>query len=350
LSENDPLGPMLAESNKPKEEDDVWKGFSYEQEIYLKKLVIKNTIEEELQKFSQNPQIKILEQECVFLNYIYRKCLKEHPLFREKWDKIKPSLDYVIEQVPRFLKLRQSATKSRSGFLVDVFDIRILSSQEIKWNPQVRNHLVDEISSPEEKMKQAEKLKNQLDLLSLRRETFFLLQSVLEGVLEYQNADDLYSKLSHAKSMNDLSIPYRKLLGATYVFPLFYYYIHDPRTLSKIKKVQALTPTSALKGLFTVSSPASVFQKLFSLILTRPLGAKSVFQRFIELTLELQKTEEHLKEKQSTMKNKDVCDKVHNWIETNYTPALFRVRSHHPFLTYLLITPFLHLITYFRIN
>lgn len=50
--------------------------------------------------------------------------------------------------------------------------------------------------------------------------------------------------------MEELPIAYRKLLGATYVFPLIMYHLGDPRALSKMKTIESLTPVRYNTSIF----------------------------------------------------------------------------------------------------
>jgi hypothetical protein len=61
LSENDPLGAILAQTqiSKKESDEDKFRELTYEQEIYLKKLLIKNCLEKEYNEFASKNSFSI---------------------------------------------------------------------------------------------------------------------------------------------------------------------------------------------------------------------------------------------------------------------------------------------------
>jgi len=72
--------------------------------------------------------------------------------------------------------------------------------------------------------------------------------------------------------------------------------------------------------LATIANPVKILTSVFSLFLSRPLGARSLLQRFFEVAAELSKTETELTQARAAVNNQPICDKVQAWIAANYDP------------------------------
>jgi len=121
--------------------------------------------------------------------------------------------------------------------------------------------------------------------------------------------------------MNDIPPIYRRLFGVVYIGPMVQERLSQPLKLKKMKSNYDMTPRRSLKALFTVTSPVTILSNLFTLFLSKPLGAKSLMQRFIEEGIEMDKALEDLEERRKVLNsNKNVIDKVQNWVTKNYDP------------------------------
>jgi len=284
-----------------------WKELSFEQELYLKKLIIKHTLEKELEEFSAHPSLDIIDEKTILLKYIYHKCLLEFPPFKTNTTSIKSKLQDLLLQYPTFSSLLKKAKKdnTKSSILIDIFDVGIETSLEHKIKAKVEGQ--DALTL--------------MGTFSARREILELLQILLKDVAETGNPSPLFDTFTKSKTMDDIPPIYRRLFGVVYVGPLVQERLNQPIKLAKMKSIYHLTPRRSLKALFTVTSPVTIISNILSLFLSKPLGAKSLLQRFVEEGIELEKAQEEINEKRKVLNsNKNVIDKVQSWVANCYDP------------------------------
>jgi len=216
-------------------------------------------------------------------------------------------LGELLLQYPTFVGLYKKAKKDngRSGILVDIFDLVVESKLE---------------HATKSKLEGADTM-TLMGTFSARREILELLQILLKDVAEAENPMPLFNTFTSAKSMEDIPPIYRRLFGVVYIGPVVQERLSQPSKLRKMKSTYDLTPRRSLKALFTVTSPVTILSNLFSLFLSKPLGAKSLLQRFVEEGVELEKAQEELDEKRKLLSsNKNIIDKVQAWVAKNYDP------------------------------
>lgn len=305
LSENDPLGPLSVDDSADKLDDWRFKGLSFEQEIYLKKLIIKHALDKEFEIFSANPSLSVITSKTILLYYIYSKCLVEFPLFKNKDSAIHSKLEELLVQYPAFSSLMKKATndKGRSGVLVDIFDVLVVSTGEIQTKEKLEEGQIIQL----------------MKTFSARREILECLQILLQDVVKAGSASSLFKVFLDAKSMDDMPHLYQQLFGVKYLAPVIMERLQEPRKLQRMKASYALIPRRSLKALFTMTSPVTVISNLFTLFLSK-IGSKNLIQNFAQEAVEIPRVTEEILEKRKVLQNKNIADKVEAWVSKHYDP------------------------------
>jgi len=306
-SDDDPLGMGPLGGGSSKQEESEWRGLSLEQELYLKKLLIKEIIEEELGVFAAEPSINTVQQNTLFLRYLYQRWVEEMPLIEKDRDVVKAKLDQLLSQYSRFRTLFLKGVKDdrgRGGLFADIFDLAIQTPLEKK--------LKEDLSSKEA----TEFMAN----LSNRRETLELFQVILREPIKKGNASPIYNTITGAKSMEAFDFVYRKLFGMIYVAPKIHFILKDSSKINKAKNIYDATPRGSLKAALTVANPMTLFKNLITLFVSRPLGAKNIIQRLVEESVEVKKYRNNLEKKKQTLNSPQIVEKVDAWIAQCYDP------------------------------
>eukprot|EP01119_Soliformovum_irregulare_P002018 TRINITY_DN1205_c0_g1_i1.p2 TRINITY_DN1205_c0_g1~~TRINITY_DN1205_c0_g1_i1.p2 ORF type:complete len:575 (+),score=212.98 TRINITY_DN1205_c0_g1_i1:2430-4154(+) len=305
--DDDPLGMGPLGGGSSTREESEWKGLTLEQELYLKKLLIKETIEDELNLFSTDPTINTVQEKTLFLRYLYQRWVDEMPLIEKDRDVVKAKLDQLLTQYGRFRTLFLKGVKDdrgRGGMFADIFDLAIVTPKE--------KRLKGDTSSKEA----TEFMAN----LSNRRETLELFQIVLREPIKKGNASPIYNTILGAKSMEAFDFVYRKLFGMIYVAPKIHFILKDPSKINKAKNIYDATPRGSLKTALTIANPMTLFKNLITLFVSRPLGAKNIIQRLVEESVEIKKYRNNLEKKKQTLNSPQIIEKVDAWVAQCYDP------------------------------
>eukprot|EP01118_Nematostelium_gracile_P006319 TRINITY_DN202_c0_g2_i1.p1 TRINITY_DN202_c0_g2~~TRINITY_DN202_c0_g2_i1.p1 ORF type:complete len:697 (+),score=162.74 TRINITY_DN202_c0_g2_i1:1-2091(+) len=269
---------------------------SYNQEWYLKKLILKHTTERELAEFAVNPSRENI-QKTQLLNFAYQKCLIDCPLFAGEGNAEK--LDQMLVQYPKFKSLQAKSTKAEPQqypLVMSIFDLCIKIPLE---------SAMDVPLSPD----------------SLRKETQESLQKMMDDIIK-GGTEQFFKKIQEANSIAELPENYKNVFYAVHkqLLPKVFEELRDPKKLQKCSTLYSITPVTALKTILGMTNPLKMMGSLLNLFLARPLGSRNLLQRLMEVVTDLAKTEKLVKSTKKEI-DKQIAKKVEDWVNIHYDPV-----------------------------
>lgn len=117
------------------------------------------------------------------------------------------------------------------------------------------------------------------------------MEQFRRDIIEQNGLTMLFKEIKEKKTIDDLSIQYRKFAEwlrievAAVIYHLFLAEDNSPEVFSQARRIHSMIPYSVLKNVIRIANPAAVMSGVLDVFLAQPFGTRSLMQRIFSLTL-----------------------------------------------------------------
>lgn len=117
------------------------------------------------------------------------------------------------------------------------------------------------------------------------------MEQFRRDIVERNGLTMLFKEIKEKKTIDDLSIQYRKFAEwlrievAAVIYHLFLAEDNSPEVFAQARRIHSLIPYSVIKNVIRIANPAAVMSGILDVFLAQPFGTRSLMQRIFSLTL-----------------------------------------------------------------
>eukprot|EP01112_Ceratiomyxa_fruticulosa_P017402 TRINITY_DN5411_c0_g1_i3.p1 TRINITY_DN5411_c0_g1~~TRINITY_DN5411_c0_g1_i3.p1 ORF type:complete len:645 (+),score=121.27 TRINITY_DN5411_c0_g1_i3:232-2166(+) len=282
---------------------------SYQQESYLKKTLLKLSIQQELAQLFQNPNY--LLEDSVLLKYLYIQALSIPFFNKEGAEKAKQEFERLCLSLPSYITTGHIATKKDQDnrrlriFVAKIYDLVLrtplerLHDNDWSYSEKSFMEVSEHFKGPEIEKEINKETERRAKIHLLGNEISNLSQAIFSELSQDGGTEKLAELIKETENLTDMPQIYQKFLenGALLISILMEREMNREARWKKWKKFAENMPVRSIKIILSYSNISKLVYGLLTIFTARPFGSHSLMMKIAKGMVEYRTTQTRAEEK-----------------------------------------------------
>jgi len=282
---------------------------SYQQESYLKKNLLKLSIQQEIAKLFHNPSH--LFEGSILLKYLYNQALSIPFFNKEGAEKAKLEFERLCLSLPSYITTGQIATKRDLDnrrlriFIAKIFDLVLrtplerLHDNDFSYHEKSFMEISEHFKGPEIEKEISKETERRAKIHFLAHELSNISEAIFSELSKEGGLELLSQRIKETENLEDLPQVYQKFLenGASLISILMEREMNREARWKKWKKFAENMPVRSIKIILSYANISKLVYGLIAIFTARPFGAESLMMKLAKGMVEMRATQIKAEEK-----------------------------------------------------